>query len=78
MPGRPAGVRAPAAISSGDEDAVAIQPGATAFTVTPRGASSSAIPRISPSMPALAAPYAAEPGSAVRGPVIEETITMRP
>ena len=57
---------------------MAIQPGATAFTVTPWGASSSASPRISPSMPAFAAPYGPAPGIAVRGPVIDETITIRP
>ena len=69
---------APAASSSSVEDAVAIQPGATAFTVTPCGASSSARPRISPSIPPFAAPYGPAPGIAVRGPVIEETMTIRP
>lgn len=54
-PGRPRGVFLPAMISYLVEDAVSIQPGATAFTVIPRRATSSARPRVSPTMPALAA-----------------------
>ncbi len=60
VPGRPAGVLAPARSSSSVDEPVAIQPGATLFTVTPRGPSSSANARVSPSTPAFAALYAAE------------------
>src|SRR3954452_11677391 len=78
VPGRPTGVFAPARSSSSVEDAVAIQPGATLLTVMPLGPSSSARARVSPSTPALAAPYAAECSRATYGPVTDETFTIRP
>src|SRR5438874_2307932 len=49
------GVFLPAAISSSVEDAVSIQPGATAFTVMPLRATSNARLRVKPTIAALAA-----------------------
>ena len=53
---RPIGVARPAADSSAVCEPVAIHPGATAFAVIPCGPSASARPRMSPSIPAFAAP----------------------
>src|SRR2546427_10873080 len=75
---RPTGVAAPAASSSSVEDAVATHPGATTFTVTPCRATSSAQPRVRPTIPALPAPYGPDPGSATTCPVTDPTITTRP
>src|SRR6202140_5289381 len=77
-PGRPTGVFLPAIISSAVEDAVSIQPGATAFTVIPLRATSIARLRVSPIMPALAALYAVARGLLTSGPVTDETFTIRP
>src|SRR5712664_4360177 len=60
------------------EEAVAIQPGATPLMVIPSPAVSMATARFMPSIAALAAPYAAEPGLLTSGPVTEVTFTMRP
>ena len=54
VPGRPTGVCRPASSSSGADEAVAIQPGATELAVMPRRPYSSAIVRIIPSMAAFA------------------------
>jgi hypothetical protein len=62
VPGRPTGVARPILISCSGEEAVAIQPGATALTVVPRRPTSTASARVSPVIPALAAWYAASPG----------------
>src|SRR6266851_6566463 len=77
-PERPIGVFLPAMISCSVEDAVSIQPGATAFTVIPLRASSRARLRVSPTMPAFAALYAVSRGLLTTGPVTEETFTIRP
>jgi hypothetical protein len=45
----------PASSSRGSDEAVAIQPGATEFTVIPAGPSSTASARMSPSTAAFAA-----------------------
>src|ERR1700724_18099 len=78
VPARPMGVCRPAIRSDSVEDAVAIQPGATALMVIPSSAVSNATARIMPSIAAFAAPYAAEPRLLTKGPVTEETFTMRP
>src|SRR6202521_4912569 len=77
-PGRPTGVFLPAMISWLVDDAVSIQPGATAFTVIPWRATSSARLRVSPTIPALAALYTFSRGLLTTGPVTEETFTIRP
>ena len=71
-PRRPTGVCVPAINSSGSDEPVSIHPGATEFTVIPWRATSRAMPRVSPSTPALAAPYATLLGIAVRGPVVDD------
>ncbi len=53
-PGRPTGVDAPAMISCGVAEPVAIQPGCTEFAVTPLRPLSCASERIIPSIAALA------------------------
>ncbi len=77
-PGRPTGVNVPATRSCGVALPVAIQPGATELTVTPDALTSIASARVSPSIPALAALYADDPGKLTSGPVTEETLTTRP
>ena len=54
VPLRPAGVATPSSRSSGSCDPDAIQPGATALTVIPSAAVSTAMARVRPIMPALA------------------------
>src|ERR1700737_1729592 len=78
VPARPIGVCSPATRSASVDDAVAIQPGATALIVIPSSPVSSATARIIPSMAAFAAPYAPDPRLLTRGPVTEDTFTMRP
>src|SRR5260221_8949497 len=78
VPARRMGVARAAIFSDSVEEAVCIQPGATALKVTPCSAISRAVARIIPSMADFAAPYAAEPGELTSGPVTEETFTMRP
>src|SRR5919202_6460362 len=75
VPGRPRGVWRPASSSAGSDEAVAIQPGATEFAVTPVRPYSSAIVRIIPSSPAFAVAYAVDPGAVTSGPVTDDTIT---
>ena len=59
-------------------DPVAIHPGATALTVRPWRASSTASARVSPTSPAFAAAYATSPRIAMAAPVTEVTMTTRP
>ena len=77
-PARPLGLARAAWRSSAVLEAVAIQPGATLFTVMPLFATSSARPMLQPTRPALAALYAASPGLLPRVPVVEATLTIRP
>src|ERR1700675_664732 len=77
-PGRPTGVFLPAINSGPVDEAVAIQPGATALTVIPRRPTSRARLRVSPTIAALAALYAVSRGLLTTGPVVDETLTMRP
>jgi hypothetical protein len=72
------GVCPPAISSSGNDEPVRIQPGATEFTVTPCRATSGASPRFSPSTAAFAAPFPTLSGIATSGPVVEDTFTIRP
>jgi len=71
-------VASPARDSASGWDPVAIQPGATPFTVIPWRATSKHRDRVSPNIPAFAAAYPASNAMPVTGPVVEATLTMRP
>src|ERR1700694_4666657 len=75
---RPTGVALPAATSVGSWAAVAIQPGSTAFAVTPFAAKSTATERVIPSIAALAVWYPTSPVEAGRTPAVEATLMIRP
>src|SRR5215831_7956984 len=74
----PAGVTSPSPCSSGVWEPVAIQPGATALTVIPFLAASTAIARVRPTMPALALSYPTSARIAITGPVTLATMMIRP
>src|SRR5258708_39842536 len=76
--GRRSGVCSAAIFSELVDEPVEIQPGATPLMVIPSPAVSIATARIMPSIAALAAPYAADPGLLTSGPVTEVTFTIRP